>query len=187
MNCPKCGAQNIDGVTFCGNCGAVMKPSPPLTTAAPQQSPPELVSGQSQEQPYNQQPPYSQTPPYDPAPGYVPAGGAYSMPMGGPITGGMVLPKNYMTESIVVTIITTLCCCSFISLILGIIAIINANNVDSEFQRGNFDRAIRNSNTAKNLALWAAIIAILLSIIKTILVVFYSIHKSEVFENMLNM
>ena len=176
MNCPKCGAQNIDGVTFCGNCGAVMKhPTPPPTESAPQTNPPEFASGQSQEQPFNQPPPYEQTPPYGQSqpygqpPPYGQTPGAYSTHLGSPFTGGMIPPKNYMTESIIATIITTLCCCSPISLILGIIAIIKANNVDQEFQRGNYDQAIRDSNAAKNLALWSAIIAIVFSIIMTII------------------
>ena len=146
MICSKCGAQNIDGVTFCGSCGVPMGSQIPRT---PQQSfQNEGVNYQQQPQPqYQQQPPYS-------ADGNPASAGT-------PYSGGMIPPKNYMVESIVVTVVFLLCCCSPISVILGIIAIFKANSVNSEFERGNIDEAISNSESAKKLSLWAIIAAVI--------------------------
>ena len=85
---------------------------------------------------------------------------------GGPSNGGMIPPKNYLVESIVVTVVSFLCCCSSpISIVLGIIAIVKANNVNSEFERGNINQAISNADSAKKLTIWAAIIAVVFAII----------------------
>jgi hypothetical protein len=83
----------------------------------------------------------------------------------------MMPPKNYMTEAIIVTIISFLCCSSIISLILGIIAIVKANNVNQEFARGNYDGANKNANSAKTLTIWAAIVAVIQVVLVTILIV----------------
>ncbi|MDR1524329.1 MAG: CD225/dispanin family protein [Tannerella sp.] len=136
MNCPKCGAQNMDRATFCGNCGARIE-----YPEAPRQS---YYNEASYNQPSSQtyQPPYA------------------SHPTGDPYSGGMIPPKNYLTEAIIVTIISVLCCCSPISIVLGIIAIVKANNVNSEFESGNRNEAIRNADAAKNLTIWAAVVAV---------------------------
>ena len=180
MNCSKCGAQNIDGVTFCGSCGAPMKSFIPQTPETPQQNfQNEEVINQPQQpqQPQYQQQSYSggQT-----GGNYYSQGSANSAPGGIPYNGGMIPPKNYMTESIIVTIVTTLCCCSIISTILGIIAIIKANNVNSEFERGNINEAISNADSAKTLSLWAGIIAIIFTVIGWIAYfIFFAAAMSE--------
>ena len=150
MNCSKCGAQNIDGVTFCGSCGAQMESHIPQAPEAPKQNFQNVAS--------NQPPPYQQQ-------AYNAPNATYSAFAGNPSNGGMVPPKNYMVESIIVTVLSFTCCCSPISAILGIIAIIKANNVNTEFERGNINEAISNSESAKKLALWAAIITIIFVII----------------------
>ncbi len=164
MNCPKCGAQNMDGVTFCGNCGAQMGSHISQTPEPPQQSFPNDGVSTSQQPPLQQsqqqQPTYQQ-----PAQPYGGQPGTYATPSGGTSSGGMVPPKNYMTESIVVTIISFLCCCSPISVVLGIIAIVKANNVNSEFERGNMNGAISNADSAKKLTIWAAVVAVVFYII----------------------
>lgn len=162
MNCPKCGAQNVDGVTFCGSCGAQMQSHISQTPEAPQQNQQPSQQGQQPQPSYQQQ---VQQPGQPYGNGGVPPGSyAYTTP-GGPLNGGMVPPKNYMTESIVVTVISFLCCCSPISIILGIIAIIKANNVNSEFERGNMNEAISNADSAKKLTIWAAVISVVFYII----------------------
>ena len=153
MNCSKCGAQNIDGVSFCGNCGSSMKyrtTQPPETEMPGQNLSDDVGNNQ-------QQPPQS----------YV---NQYSAPVGGPSNGGMVMPNNYLVEAIIVTVISTLCCCCFtpIPIILGIIAIVKANSVTSEFERGNMDQALRNADTAKKLIIWAVAIAVVLFIASSI-------------------
>jgi hypothetical protein len=138
--------QNRDGVTFCGNCGTQ------IVHPAPQQS----SQGYYNEAPYSQPSSQLYQQPYAP-----PAGGLYS--------GGMIPPKDYLTESIIVTIISFLCCCSPISAILGIIAIVKANNVNTEFASGNINEAISNADAAKKLTLWAAILAVAFYIILMII------------------
>ena len=129
------------------------------TPETPQQNSPN--DGVVNQQPYQQQPPYQQQAeqPHQ-SYGGQPGGYTYTNPSGSPSNGGMVPPKNYMTESIVVTVISFLCCCSPISVVLGIIAIVKANNVNTEFERGNINEALSNADSAKKLALWAAIVAV---------------------------
>jgi len=150
MICPKCGAQNMDGVTFCGSCGAQIQSYTPNTTVEPQQN----VYNQVQQQP--------------PSYGNQTNTGSYVTPPVNPVNHGLIPPKNYMTEAIIVTLVTFLCCCSLISLILGIIAIIKANSVNDAFARGNYVQANSNADAAKKLTLWAAIIAIAFAVITTI-------------------
>ena len=151
MNCSKCGAQNIDGVTFCGSCGSQMESHIPQTPQqhnfqTPQQS--FQNEGGSGQQQYHQQP-------YNAGQ----QGNMYA-PNGGSSNGGMVPPKNYMVESIIVTIVSILCCCSPISVILGIIAIVKASNVNTNFEFGNINEAISNADSAKKLTIWAAAVAV---------------------------
>ena len=144
MICPKCGAQNMDGVTFCGSCGAQLESHNPSSPVEPQQN-----YNQPPVQQYQQQQAYS----------------------GGQSNAGMAPPKNYMTEAIIVTIVSFLCCSSIISLILGIIAIVKANNVNMEFLKGNYDVAGKNAKTAKTLTVWAAVVAVIQVVLVTILIV----------------
>ena len=148
MYCSKCGTQNIDGVTFCGGCGTQME-------SHIQQPPQQRWVQNDEDQSPRQQWVHNQ--------GSLGAGmhGANYNAPGDPYFGGISMPKDYMTESIAVTAVSLVCCCSPISLILGIIAIIKANNVKTEFYRGNLRSAIADSNYAKNLTIWAAIIAVI--------------------------
>ena len=145
MICPKCGANNLEGQTFCGSCG-----SP-------------LSSGTSTyvEQPQNNYQKEERTPPTN-------VSNTYTAPAGGPSNGGMIRPRSYLTESIIVTVISTLCCCNPISLVLGIIAIVKASKVDTDFNIGNVSEAIQNAESAKKLTLWAGIIAVVIAILYAI-------------------
>ena len=58
-------------------------------------------------------------------------------------------PKNYLVESILVTLV----CC----LPLGIVGILMALNSDNAYARGNYAVAQENANKAKQFALWGAI------------------------------
>ena len=156
MICPKCGAQNMDGVTFCGSCGAQLESHMPSTPVEPQQN---------YNQPPVQQPQYQQQQAY----GGQSGAGSNTVQPGGAPNPVMTPPKNYMTEAIIVTIISFICCSSLISLILGIIAIVKANNVNQEFARGNYDGANKNANSAKTLTIWAAIVAVIQVIIFAVL------------------
>ena len=165
MICPKCSAQNMDGVTFCGSCGAQMASfTPPSTPVEPQQAV-NYSQPQSYQQPQNQQ----QQPSYgSPAAGNVNPN-QFTSPLGGTSNGGLVQPKNYLTEAIIVTVVSVLCCSSIISLILGIFAIIKANNVNTEFARGNIIEANKNADAAKKLTIWAAVIAVIMFILLIVL------------------
>lgn len=177
MICSRCGAQNMDGVTFCGNCGARMNAPSQM-----QDTPPPLPAGATdpQDNLFGNPPPGS---PYAPGsgqhtdnPGQQPAAPpppVYSAPIGGPSSGGMVMPKDYMLESIIVTVISFLCCCSPASIILGIIAIIKANNVKTEFELGNLNEAIKNSEGAKMLTIWAVVVAVVWYIISLLISMLY--------------
>ncbi|MDR2147789.1 MAG: CD225/dispanin family protein [Tannerella sp.] len=135
MYCPKCGANNLEGQTFCGSCGS------PLSSG---------TSAYVEPQDHYQKEERTNT---------APVSGSYTAPQGNFYTGGTVRPKSYLTESILVTIISTLCCSSIISLVLGIIAIVKASNVDTYFNMGNVSEAVQNSDSAKKLTIWAAVIA----------------------------
>jgi hypothetical protein len=151
----------MDGVTFCGNCGVQILQAPETSH---QNLPNDGMSNQQPSQQGRQQQPSYQQQPQQPYGGH-PGGYAYTVPSGGPSNGGMVPPKNYMMESIVVTVISFLCCCSPISVILGIIAIVKANNVNSEFERRNMNEAISNADSAKKLTIWAAVVSVVSYII----------------------
>jgi len=159
MICPRCGAQNMDGVSFCVSCGAQLPSHTPITPEVPQQN---VSYGQQQQyqQPQYQQP--QQPPPY---------GSGSTSSYGNQSNNDMFAPKNYQTEAIIVTIISLLCCCSPISVILGIIAIIKANAVNTEFANGNYQAAKNNADAAKKLTIWAAIIAVAFAVIVPILYV----------------
>ena len=144
--CPKCGAQNMDGVSFCGSCGAQMQSyTTPVTPEEPQQQPQQMPYAGNNPANYNR---------------YTP-----------PSNNLMIPPKNYMTEAIIVTIISFLCCCSLISTILGIIAIVKANNVNSEFAKGNYQAANSSAESAKKLTIWAVIVSVAFIVIWIILYV----------------
>jgi uncharacterized membrane protein YvbJ len=147
MICSKCGVNNLEGQTFCGSCGS------PLRNSSSQ---PQDNYQKEERQPYK-----------------ADVTNSYNAPVGAsPSNGGLVKPKSYQTEAIIVTVVSTLCCGSLISLILGIIAIIKASKVDSEFAMGNVHEAVQNSESAKKLTIWAAVIAVIWSIIFAILYFF---------------
>jgi len=173
MICPKCGAQNMDGVTFCGSCGAQLLYTPP--PVEPQQN---VSYGQQQQY---QQPQYQQQPPpYGSGSAGSSNYNAIVTPSGNPSNSNAFPPKNYLTESVIVTILFIICCCSPISVILGIIAIIKANNVNQEFNKGNYAAAVSNSESAKKLSIWAVIVGIAFYVIVFILyVAFFAAIISE--------
>ncbi len=81
-----------------------------------------------------------------------------------------VLPKTWMVESILVTILPFILCGNILSLI-GIAAIVNASKVESLYNSGLFDRAQEASDNAARwtkITFWIAIGAIILGIIAII-------------------
>lgn len=81
------------------------------------------------------------------------------------------LPKNYLIESILVTFLPLILCGSFLSL-LGIIAIINASQVESYYNRGSYNEAAESSRQAgrwTKITLWISVAWLALIILGIIL------------------
>ena len=98
--------------------------------------------------------PPSQTPPFggEPPPLAPPGGMAY--PPGG---GGMPPVSNYLVQSILVT----LCCC----LPFGIVAIVNAAQVNTKLQQGDLAGAQAASASAKKWCIYALIAGVVVGLI----------------------
>ena len=95
-------------------------------------------SGQKQSQEPSQAPNQADRPTYTP--------GGYQPPYGGNMP---PRPQNYLVWAI---LLTCFCCMPF-----GIVAIVNAANVDSRYNIGDYDGALRASRAAKNWSLAAGI------------------------------
>ncbi len=67
-----------------------------------------------------------------------------------------IQPKNYLVESILVTI----CCC----LPLGIVGIVFASQVNSKFAAGDIEGAQLASNDAKKWMTWGIIAGVIINI-----------------------
>ena len=83
------------------------------------------------------------------------------------------MPKTWLVESILVTILPFVLCGSFLSL-LGIIAIVYAAQVESFYNRGDYTAAAESSRSAgkwTKIALWIAIAWLLLIVVSIILFV----------------
>ncbi|MBR1475252.1 MAG: DUF4339 domain-containing protein [Muribaculaceae bacterium] len=127
----------------------------PYAPQQPQQPTEQQQPAETQHQGYGQQPsPYAQPqyqqPYQQPQPaayGQQPYGAQPYAPQGFP-------PKNWMTESIIFTVLSVICCCNPIALITGIIGIVNAGKVNSQHQMGNVAGALDSAKTAK---MWALI------------------------------
>lgn len=67
-------------------------------------------------------------------------------------------PDNYLVMAIIGTVLGL---CSCIGLVLGIIAIVFATQVDSKYNMGDFDGAMKASSNAKILSIIALVFGIL--------------------------
>ena len=87
-------------------------------------------------------------------------------------------PKNWLVESILVTIF----CC----LPLGIVGIINAAKVNGAFDSGNIDASLKASEDAKKWTKWAFITGLVLNVVGGIAYFFMmkSMVESGMIENM---
>ncbi len=82
-------------------------------------------------------------------------------------------PKSWLIESILVTLLPFLLCGSFLSLI-GIVAIVNATQVDSHFARGDFRASEVASKSAEKwtkISFWIFIGWVVLAFISIILII----------------
>lgn len=86
-----------------------------------------------------------------------------------------VMPKSWMVESILVTILPFILCGNILSL-LGIAAIVNASKVETLYHQGLFTQAQEASANAARwtkITLWIAIGAIILAIVGIIIAVIF--------------
>ena len=157
------------GMSSPSNNAAYMPPSQQPDYGKPQygQSQPQQPQGYGQQpQGYGQQPQQAQQP-Y----GY---GSPYAQPQyasnNAPSAGG-IMPKSWMAESVIITLISLLCCCNPISLITGIVAIVMASQVKGNFNRGDMADAERLSKNARTwflisigmMFLWTLVMCILVA------------------------
>lgn len=125
------------------------------TTPLPQVPP---FGGQQTPQP--QQP--QQTTPY----GQGTTNQPYAPPQYGPSTNtptNQVMPKTWLTESVLVTVLSFLCLCNIISAIPGMIAIFKANSVKTKFMSGDVQGANAASASAKKWVLIAVVVMVVWS------------------------
>jgi len=81
------------------------------------------------------------------------------------------LPKTYLALSIIVTLI---CCLPF-----GLIGIINASRVESRYNAGNYDGALKASRNAKRWSLAGILFYVIVFILLFILLMFGAIDANS--------
>ena len=132
-----------------GNIDVSMPQVPPMGTEVPLPQVPPFGGGQQQPAPYGT--------PYGQATGNQP----YAPPQYGPETQRQqVMPKTWLTESILVTVLSFLCLCNIIAAIPGIIAIFKANSVKTKFMQGDIQGANAASASAKKWMIIAAVVMV---------------------------
>ena len=147
---------------------------PEQSPYAPQQQQPEQSPSNrpeaTQQQGYGQQPsPYAQPQYQQPQQPQYQQQQYQQMPYSAqPYAPQSFPPKNWMTESIIFTVLSVVCCCNPIALNTGIIAIVNAGKVNGMFQSGNTQGATESASTAKMWALITLGILVAGAIISTI-------------------
>lgn len=142
MFCPKCGSHNAEDARFCSNCGIVLGD----LTGPPQGAP--------------------SPGPAAPPPGFTPAA---TTPVQAPPSQAFV--EDYMVWAILVSVMS-FCCCSCLSLPLGIVAIVYATQVKGCLQRGDYAGAMAAS---KNARMWVIITAVAFAVLMVLNVIFYSL------------
>lgn len=96
------------------------------------------------------QPPMPYGPSTQPTTPYGQADQPYAQPQYGPSNQQQnIMPKTWLTESVLVTVLSCLCCCNVIGLITGIVSIVKANGVKTKFMAGDINGANANSSSAK--------------------------------------
>lgn len=97
------------------------------------------------------------------------------------------MPKSWLIESILATILPFLLCSSIFSL-LGIIGIVNASKVESLYLRGDYEGSLEASGQAgkwTKIAMWIAVAWVILWIIAVVLIISFGVSMaglSDVFK-----
>lgn len=90
----------------------------------------------------------------------------YAQPQYGPSSNTpsrQVMPKTWLTESVLVTVLSMLCLCNIVALIPGIVSIVKANSVKTKFMQGDYDGAQNASASAKKWVLITVVVMIVWS------------------------
>lgn len=150
----------LSGQTF--NPGGVdtqLPQMPPMGNQQPQIQPVPPFGGQPT-QPQPQQPT-----------NYGQANQPYAQPQYGPSnnqpSNNQVMPKNWLTECIIVTVISALCCCNPVAIITGIVSIVKANGSKNKYMTGDITGSAKDGSSAKNWMLITIVIMIAWACIQT--------------------
>jgi len=88
----------------------------------------------------------------------------YAQPQYGPNTNQpnqrQVMPKTWLTESIIVTVLSALCCCNPVGLLTGIFSIFKANSSKSKYTRGDATGSATDAASAKKWMIITIIIGV---------------------------
>ena len=137
----------LTGQTF--NPGGIDTQLPPVPPMGDSQLPP-----MPQMPPFDggQQLPQQPTTPYGTPYGQGTPNQPYAPPQYGPSTNtptNQVMPKTWLTESILATAASLLCCFNIVGIVTGVLAIFKANGVKSKFMKGDTAGANKDSASAK--------------------------------------
>ena len=136
-----------------GNIDVSIPQMPPVGGEVQLPQVPPFNGGQQQTQPTTYGTPYGQGTTNQP----------YAPPQYGPSTNtpsNQVMPKTWLTESVLVTVLSFLCLCNIIAAIPGAIAIFKANSVKTKFMNGDVQGANAASASAKKWVIIAAVVMI---------------------------
>ena len=134
-----------------GNVDMQLPPVPPVGNPMPQQVPP--FGGQ-------QQPTQPTT--------YGQPNQPYAQPQYGPSNNQpqQMMPKNWFTECLIVTILSALCCCNPVGLFTGIYSIIKANSSKNKYMRGDVNGSAADGATAKKWMIITIVVGLVWSCIQ---------------------
>ena len=106
----------------------------------------------------------------------------YAPPQYGPSTNtptNQMMPKTWLTESILATAASLLCCFNIVGLITGVMAIFKANSVKSKFMKGDTAGANQDSASAKK---WM-IITVVVGVVWVLIQAFRMINDPSILQH----
>lgn len=148
---------------------------PPMGDVQPTTPLPQVPPFGGQQTPLPQQP--QQTTPY----GQGTTNQPYAPPQYGPSTQtptNQVMPKTWLTESILATAASLLCCFNIVGIVTGVLAIFKANGVKSKFMKGDTAGANKDSASAKK---WM-MITIAVGVVWTLIQAFRMINDPTILQ-----
>lgn len=77
-----------------------------------------------------------------------------------------MMPKTWLTESILATAASLLCCFNIVGLITGVLAIFKANGVKTKFMKGDTAGANRDSASAKKWMIITVVVGVVWTVIQ---------------------